>query len=146
MFDTKKIEAILQKAAAFGSKPTEETFSELPKVLVWMRFVVGASYGYYLGANGVRSGVMPLQAMNVIVFIPMMYLRFYLGAPQDAFASQSFFSGTFNAFALCMLIWITMFTAQHEAEESLLVQALGTVKSMAEGDIVVEEVMEEQEF
>jgi hypothetical protein len=32
---------ILKKALAINSKPTEESFPELPDVLIWARFVIG---------------------------------------------------------------------------------------------------------
>lgn len=141
----KKISAIAQKAMAVNSQPTEGTFPELPKVLVWMRFVIGVAYGLYLGMNNVRSGVMILQAANLIVFLPLMYVRFYLGVGQDHFASATFFSGTFNALALWLLIWIYMFTAQHEADEALIAKALGAIKS-AGPEAPLGAVVDEPEF
>lgn len=40
---------------------------------------------------------------------------------------QVIFSGTFNAVALCLLIWIYLFTAAHEEDEAKLVSLLVSV-------------------
>ena len=112
--------SVLKKALALNSKPTEESFPELPEVLVWLRFLLAVAYGAFLGIKDVRSGTMPLQALNLIAFVPVMYCRFYLGAGAEVFPTQVIFSGLFNALALCVLIWLYYFTLHHEEEEAKL--------------------------
>lgn len=88
MITVEKVKEVLKKAFAINSKPTEESFPELPDVLVWFRFILAVAYGTYLGLSGARSGVMPLQALNLICFVPLMYCRLYLGIDSETFASQ----------------------------------------------------------
>jgi hypothetical protein len=121
---TEKLRAVLRKAVAINSKPTEETFPELPEVLVWIRFCIAVGYGIFLGLKGVRSGFMCLQALNLITFLPIMYCRFFLGAESGHFESQVIFSGTLNAVALCLLIWIYFFAAEHTDQERRLADLL----------------------
>ena len=107
-----------------NSKPTEETFPELPDFLVAIRFVFAVAYGIFIGLKGTRSGVMVLQGLNVIAFVPVMYCRFFLFVEQGHFDTQIIFSGTFNALALFLLIWIYYFTAEHTEEEARLAALL----------------------
>ncbi|GAX16737.1 hypothetical protein FisN_21Hu180 [Fistulifera solaris] len=146
-----KVKATIGKALSVNSKPTEETFSELPDVLIWFRAVLGLTYGIFMGLKGIRSGPALVQAVNLIVFIPFMYSRFYLGVEMDHFASQIYFSGTFNALALFLLIWICLYTAEHEEDENQLAALL--VSSSKVGDLrpdaavpLMEAVAEESEF
>ena len=128
-----RIKEVLKKALAMNSKPTEESFPELPEVLIWQRFLFGVLYGFYLGLNGVRSGVMPLQALNLICFVPLVYVRLFLGADSETFVSQALFSGTFQAVAICLLIWIYFFTADHPDDEAKLSTLLASVAAPDEG-------------
>ena len=107
-----------------NSKPTEESFPELPDFLVFLRFVFAVAYGVFIGMKGVRSGVMVLQGLNVIAFVPVMYCRFFLFVEQGQFDTQIIFSGTFNALALFLLIWIYFFTAEHVEDEARLAALL----------------------
>jgi hypothetical protein len=77
-----------------------------------------------MGFKGTRSGPALVQAVNLVVFIPFMYSRFYLGVEMDHFASQIYFSGTFNALALFLLVWICLYTAEHEEDEIRLAALL----------------------
>jgi len=135
----------MSKAFAMGSKPTPETFPELPDVLVWFRFFLAIAYGTYLGVNGVMSNVMPLQALNLICFVPLIYARFYLGVEAEVFATEVIFSGLLNAIALSVLIWIYWFTMQHEAEEAGMAAFLLRDNSTMAAP-PVEAVVEESEF
>jgi len=115
--DAKKLQATLRKAVAINSKPTEETFPELPTILVWIRFFLGAAYGTYIGRRGIKSGTLVLQALNLIAFLPFVYCRMYLGTEGEAFGFQIVFSGTAQALALALLLWIYFYTAQMEEQE-----------------------------
>lgn len=137
-----RLATVLRKAVAFHSHPTEETFPELPDVLVWFRFSLAVAYGLYLGLSGVRSSVYVLQALNLITFVPVLYCRLYLGisdfagasstlsstssssSSSSSFGSQIVFAGTMNALALTLLLWIYFFTAQHEDDERKLASLL----------------------
>jgi hypothetical protein len=133
--DDDKFKKVLKKALALNSKPTEESFPELPDVLLWFRFVLGVACGTYFGLKGIRSGTMPLQALNLICFVPLIYARVFLGAPAEVFPSQVLFSGTFQAVALCLLIWIYLFTAEH-AEQEVKMVALLVLKTLSSNNDV----------
>lgn len=116
MFNLPKLQATLKKALAFNSKPTAETFPELGEVVLWMRFVLALVYGTFLGMQSTRSGTMVLNSLNLIAFVPILYTKLYLGADPD-YEGTILFSGLVNALALCLLIWIYMFTLENEASE-----------------------------
>ena len=146
-----KVKSTIAKALAVNSKPTEQTFSELPNVLIWFRAALGLAYGMYMGLQGIRSGPALVQAVNLIVFVPFMYCRFFLGVEGDHFASQMYFSGTFNALALFVLIWIYLYTMEHEEDEirlaALLVSTSIVGDSTADAAIpLVEAIAEDSEF
>ena len=155
---TEKFKEILKKALTFNLAPTEESFPELPEVLVWMRFFIAIFYGVFLGLKQVVSGTMPLQALNLICFVPVMYCRLYLGVSADTFNTEVIFSGTFNAVALCILIWIYYFTAEHSEDEAKMVTLLVSVAASQDdgtaaglegasgGDVVPPVVGEDSEF
>jgi hypothetical protein len=116
MLDRQKIECAFRKAIAFNSHPTEESFPELPTVLLWLRFGLAAGYGCMLGYQGTRSFLMLIQTLNLLAFVPVMYCRLYLRASEDTFRMQTVFSGLFQAIALALLLWIYGFTAAHESQ------------------------------
>jgi hypothetical protein len=121
--DTKKmrLRELLKKAVAVNSQPTEDSFPELPDILFWLRAMIGVAYGYYLGHIKARNGVMLLHTLNLIGMIPILYCRFYLGTQPDQYGGlKLFWSGLVPGIALCLLVWIYVFTATHEREEELL--------------------------
>ena len=133
--DLKKLRDILKKAVAINSKPTEESFPELPQILIWMRFVLGASYGIYVGLQGLKGGALALQVLNLVAFLPYIYCRMYLGVSESGEAGSFgtatiIFSGTAQGVALALLIWIYFYTAQMEDQESKLAALL--IAPMAE--------------
>jgi hypothetical protein len=130
----KKKKSVLAKALALNSKPTEESFPELPTVLIWFRFLLAVTYGTFLGMKDIRSGAMILQSLNLVAFVPVVYCRLYLGTGADVFPSEIIFSGLFPAVCLSLLIWIYFFTAQHEADEAKLVELLLVTPSVDEGE------------
>jgi hypothetical protein len=123
MISLDKVKAILIKGSKMNSKPTLESFPELVDLLLWVRFFLGIIYGLYLGLNGIRSATLPLQGLNLIAFLPIMYTNLYLGVDSESFGMKLIFSGTFNALALCMLIWLYLYTAANE-EDGLRMAAL----------------------
>jgi len=118
--DSKKLQATLKKAVAINSQPTEESFPELPTILIWMRFVLGAAYGTYIGTQGIKSGTMALQCLNLVAFLPWIYTRLYLGVGGEQFVSDALFAGTVQGVALALLIWVYFYTAQMEDQEQNL--------------------------
>jgi hypothetical protein len=116
MISWKKLKPILQKAVEINSKPTLQSFPELVDVLLWVRFLLGTLYGLYLGTNAVKSATLPLQALNLIAFLPVMYSQLYLGANNDSYGMKLVMSGTLNSLALCMLIWIYFYTDGNEQD------------------------------
>lgn len=150
-----KIRPILKKALSFNLQPTEDSFPELPTVLIWFRFILAVAYGSYVGFNLLASGVVLIQALNLLAFVPTIYCKFFLGVPSDVFATQVVFSGLPNAMALVVLIWVYCFTSAHEREElqltSLLISAVapnveGEVVGELEPEVVISPVAEAEEF
>jgi hypothetical protein len=153
-----KVKAVLIKGSKMNSKPTLESFPELVDLLLWFRFFLGIFYGLYLGLNGIRSATLPLQGLNLIAFLPIMYTNFYLGVDSESFGMKLIFSGTFNALALCMLIWLYLYTAANEGDglrmAALLVSstfkgdgtdALGSAVPV-DGDMTAAQMDQEPEF
>jgi protein-S-isoprenylcysteine O-methyltransferase Ste14 len=125
-FDPKKLSLILKKTFSLGSQPTENTFPELLDVLVWLRFLIAICCGAWIGLGGKTGFIYVIQSLNFITFIPVMYCRFFLNTPSEAYGGSTkiLFSGTANALGFFVLIWIYFFTLQHEAEEAKLTALL----------------------
>jgi hypothetical protein len=121
----------------------------------------GLAYGISLGFRENRNDV-TLQGtiglifgLNVITFLPIMYLNLYLNAQTDSYKGLNFV-GVPNALALMMLVWIIFFTMAHEEEEIAFGNAFiqSVVKSAvgddSDGDVVAEIVapvqVEDSEF
>ena len=115
---------ILAKLTSYQSKPTEETFPELPDVLIWVRILLGALYGISLGLRNQVGWVGILFALNVTTMLPTVYVSAFLGADPDKFKQGLTFVGVPNAMATCLLAWIVVFTHQHEEEESAFARAV----------------------
>ena len=116
---------LLKKFVTLNSKPTAETFPELPEIIVWLRFVLGLLYGTWLGFGGHdRGGAGVLFGLNFVTFLPILYCTTYLGADSESYGSKIFFSGVINSFALMLLIWIYFYTVQHSDEEAKIADAL----------------------
>jgi hypothetical protein len=117
-WSSQKFLGTIRKMIAINSKPTEASFPELPSVLIWMRAILAIAYGWYLGTHNIRSGVLVINMLNLVAFIPVMYCRLYLNVQStDQYSSSILFSGLFQAMALALLVWIYCFTSQHEETE-----------------------------
>lgn len=116
--------SIFAKLTDYQSKPTEETFPELPDVLIWIRIVLGVFYGISLGMRNQVGWVGILFALNVTTMLPTVYVSAFLGADPDNFKQGLTFVGVPNAMATCLLVWIMVFTYQHEEEESAFARAI----------------------
>jgi len=74
--------------------------------------------------------------INIIVFLPILYLTFYLNAQIDSYKSLNF-AGVANGLAAMLLVWVTCFTMLHEAE----VETLGGAVVKTVVDVMVGEGM-----
>eukprot|EP00522_Entomoneis_paludosa_P017584 CAMPEP_0172459922 /NCGR_PEP_ID=MMETSP1065-20121228/34733_1 /TAXON_ID=265537 /ORGANISM="Amphiprora paludosa, Strain CCMP125" /LENGTH=165 /DNA_ID=CAMNT_0013214781 /DNA_START=128 /DNA_END=625 /DNA_ORIENTATION=+ len=124
MFSFEKIKPVVKKAFTFNLNPTEDSFPELPTILIWFRFVLAVGYGLYVGTKLVNNAVVLIQALNLIAFIPTVYCKFFLGVSAEVFPMETIFAGLPNAMALCILIWVYMFTAANEESEAQLTSLL----------------------
>lgn len=118
----------LAKFFAINSKPTKETFPELPDMIVWFRCILAIVYGLWLGTRGVArtGGANAIFGLNFVAFVPVVYCSTFLGADQESYNNRLLFAGVVNAVALLMLIWIYMYTLDHEADEQILSTFLGS--------------------
>jgi len=77
-------------------------------------------YGVSLGLRNETRGLSGvLFGLNLITFMPMFWFNSYLDANIESYKSINFV-GVPNAFALMLLIWITLFTMEHGETESSL--------------------------
>jgi len=147
-----------KKFIAYKSSPSVETYSTLPGDITWMRLFLGLAYGITLGYREsifdatLRGSTGLIMGLNVIVFVPIVYLKIYLNAQTDTYKALNF-QGIPNAFAFMMLIWTIFVTMLHENEETALTNAViqTAVKVInGESDAVIEEesapITEESEF
>ena len=51
----------------------EDSFPELPTVLIWLRFLLAISYGTYLGINGAMGGAIALSTLIWIYFFTALH-------------------------------------------------------------------------
>jgi hypothetical protein len=130
MINLQKIGTVLRKAIALQSRPTEESFGELPDVLVWMRALIAIAFGAFLGFHQVKSGAAFVQGLNLITFVPFVYCRFFLGTQTGQFDMPAVAGGTLPALALFLLTWIYLFTAAFPSDEVRLAAALMTATSV----------------
>jgi hypothetical protein len=120
----KPLKAILKQALIPNSKPTEATFPELPHVLFWMRGLFGAALGFYLGQQQITGAAVLMHCLNFLSFVPVVYVYLYLGVQTNSMEFggiwKLLWSGMTPAMALCVLVWVYMFTAMHERQMELL--------------------------
>ena len=122
-----KQQKMLGQFLSFGSKPTAESFPELPECITWMRFVLAVNYGIYMGLTVVNNekGAIPLlMGLNFVAFSPLLYTMVVLQADSDSYQGKLLFAGLPNAMALVLLIWIYYYTLIHEEEEATLKRLL----------------------
>ncbi len=119
-----------------NSKPDVMTCPSLPEYMIWFRLVIGAAYGLSLGLRGQMGGVGLLFGLNAITFIPLLYVKFYLGANIESYQQSISLAGIPNAIALMLLLWIILFTMEHTHDEAALTSFL--TKKMSENDVLLE--------
>ncbi|GKY96442.1 hypothetical protein MPSEU_000603700 [Mayamaea pseudoterrestris] len=140
---TSSLSILLQKMMAVDSKPTEETFEELPNVIFWMRAVIGAALGIFLGVQKFIGASVLMHCLNCLFFIPVTYVYLYLGVKTDSDQFGGIWKllwlGVAPAMGLCLLVWIYILTASNEQQVELLntmlvnVTVNGTHDASAEG-------------
>ena len=121
-----------------NSKPDVMTCPSLPEYMIWLRLVIGGVYGLSLGLRGQMGGVGILFGLNVITFIPLLYLKFYLGANIESYQQSISLAGIPNAIALMLLLWIILFTMEHTHDEAALISSL--TKKVTEENVLQETV------
>ncbi len=89
--------------------------------------------------------------LNVIAFLPILYMNFYLTAETDTYKALNF-AGVPNGLALMLLTWVIFFTMMNE-EVELELNTNAVIKAvvnatLGESTIIEEEVsvLEESEF
>jgi hypothetical protein len=122
--------------ANFQSAPNAKTYPSLPDHITYFRLFLGLLCGLYFSfreyqqvyhptTKYIMSGFIGIVAsLNFIMFIPVMFVNFYLNADLDSFKGRLNFVGFFNGVSLALLIWILFFTWIHDKEEGILHQAL----------------------
>ena len=89
-----------------------------------------------------------IASLNFIMFIPVMFVNFYLNADLDSFKGKLNFTGVTQGLSLALLIWILVFTWIHDKEEGMLSQALihgagdplGPLTTVGSGGMIVNTV------
>lgn len=118
-----------KKFTAFNSSPTEKTYPNLPQNITYLRLFLGLAYGISLAfreniPNTTLNGSAGLIfGLNVITFIPIFFMNYYLNVDTDAYKGVTF-AGVMNGMALMVLVWLIFFTMLHEEEEKILTDGL----------------------
>ena len=127
---------------AFQSAPNVKSYPNLPEHIIYFRLVLGLLCGLYFAfreyqqvynpnTTYIMSGFVGIVAsLNFVMFIPVMFVNFYLNADLDSFKGRLNFTGLINGVSLAILIWILAFTWVHDKEEMILNQALIQVASV----------------
>jgi len=117
--------------SASGSSPNSTTYPDLPDDVTWLRIIIGLAYGVSLGiregSEKVSGQVGVLFGLNLITFLPILYINLFLNANTDTFKTNLNFVGTMNGMAAMILAWTLFFTAQHEGELEELGRAAASI-------------------
>jgi len=139
-----------------------------------VRFLLGAAFGLSLGLRNETNGLKGvLYGINVIVFgtficrdmsvlnafsnftcdtslypVPIIWLKNFLEADTDSYNQSLNSIGVSNALALCLLVWITVFTMFHEEEEISLGKFISDAAISAVKEVVQDstESIQDTEF
>lgn len=120
--------SLVSKFLAINSKPTKDTFPELPDVIVWFRFALAVGYGTFLGLNDTHrsGGANVIFGLNFVAFLPILYCSTYLGANQESYDNKLLFAGVINSVALMLLIWVYLYTSNHESDLAAMASILSS--------------------
>lgn len=129
--DTDK-KSIVEKLLTPNSKPTMESFPELPDCIIWLRFVMALCYVSWLilsPSGGRRGGANLLLGLNFVTFVPVIYCQWYLGADSVSYGNSLLFGGVVQSLAAVLLIWAYFYTESHPEDVAIFASAMG--KAMA---------------
>mmetsp|Transcript_17310 Transcript_17310/g.34715 ORF Transcript_17310/g.34715 Transcript_17310/m.34715 type:complete len:178 (+) Transcript_17310:188-721(+) len=129
--------SVLSKLSSFRSNPSHETFPELPDAILWIRIVLGVTYGISLGLRNQVGFAGIMLAANVVTILPILYINWFLDADIDSYKNGLNFVGVPNAMATCILVWIIIFTHEHGEDERAF--AAAAVNKLIAGDAVMNE-------
>mmetsp|Transcript_6373 Transcript_6373/g.9386 ORF Transcript_6373/g.9386 Transcript_6373/m.9386 type:complete len:165 (-) Transcript_6373:122-616(-) len=115
---------LLNKFFSIGSKPSPETFPELPICVLWLRFVLAIAFALYLTSSPTAGVVSILFGLNIVTFTPLLFCKMLLLADMDAWENKLTFTGVPNAVGLLLLVWVYCFTNQHEEEEAKFITTM----------------------
>jgi len=124
-----------KRFTAFQSAPNVKSYPTLPDHITYLRLVLGVLCGFYFSFREYQqvyssstyqmSGYVGIiVSLNFIIFIPIMFVNFYLNADLDSYKGRVNFAGCVNGVSFALFIWILFFTWIHEVEEGILNQAL----------------------
>lgn len=118
-----------KKFTTFNSSPTATTYPELPQNITYLRLFLGLAYGISLAfrenipTTTLNGSIGLIFGLNVVTFIPIIYMSFYLNVDTDSYKNLNF-AGVINGMATMILVWVIFFTMLHEDEEKILSNAL----------------------
>jgi hypothetical protein len=122
-----------------NSKPTPETFPELPDCIIWIRFFLALVYGLMIGLQpNSRGAVNIMFAVNLVSFVPFFYATTYLGATQEEYGTKLIYGGVPQGIALVLLIWLYFYTEFHVADEAALKAAFSKLAESQAVDPIVD--------
>jgi len=140
-----------KKFTAFQSAPNAKSYPDLPEHITFFRLTLGLLCGLYFSFREYQQVYSPnttykmsgfvgiVVSLNLIMFIPIMFVNFYLNADLDSFKGRLNFAGWINGVSLAMLIWILAFTWVHEKEEGIFInQALIVVETTSSATLHVQ--------
>jgi len=107
-----------------------ETFPELVDCIVWLRFILAVSFGFWIGNESPnRGGANLMLGLNFIAFPPIFYCQTFLGADQESYGTKLYFSGIVQGLSLALLIWIYCYTSSHPEDEEAFASLFGKIVS-----------------
>ena len=148
MSKDKEIPAFLSTWSKFAdpySRPTFESFPELPECVTLVRFFVGVVYGFSLGYRDMTGGIGILMGASAVMFLPLIYVEQFLKAQVSNYPSNVAMAGVVQGMAAMVLVWVTIYTMMHEDLEKEIVLHSA---SIPEESTVVEPsiITEDKEF
>jgi len=128
------------------SRPTFETFPQLPSCVATVRLVVGLLYGISLGYRDMIGGFGLLSGASAVMFFPLVYVEQFLKAETSTYPSNVAMVGVVNAFALLILVWVTIYTMNHpDLEAKMIITMNDEDNSISDNAAILESTAVEQE-
>ena len=124
------------------SRPSPETFPELPDCVAIVRILVGFTYGLSLGYRDVVGGFGVMMGCSAVMFLPLIYVEQFLKAQVNAYSANIAVTGVVYGMASCLLVWIIFYNMNH-ADLLEDIVAAGGESSIIEEDAAIESMIEE---